>query len=256
MHCDYGALRDELARLGTLGVRLPDWDPFILGETDRLEWIDLPAMQAARHELLRWRSGRFPSLVIAVADAVFSKQRDYEVAVRTMTRPFALAFREMPLVEFVKLDEADVHQRVFVKAPRPGNPNHLSPEGRIRTIGRAASLLAARGISTPEEARVALSEDKLSSALLSVFGFGEAMLANVRMNVGLLGMKLDVHVRAFLAPYLGIAVNAPAQEFENRLTAGWDAIGMEPFEVDQIVWYTRAASGRSGCSSNERVGRK
>ena len=71
------------------------------------------------------------------------------------------------------------------------------------------------------------------------------MLANLRMNVGVLTVKPDVHVRRFLAPYLGLSEEAKDEEFERALSESCDAIGMEPFEVDQIIWYTKAASGRA-----------
>ena len=37
------------------------------------------------------------------------------------------------------------------------------------------------------------------------------------------------------APYLGVDENAPAETFETKLAQVRDAIGLEPFEVDQIV---------------------
>ncbi len=244
-------LRTELEALGRKQIRLPAWDPFILGSTDRLAHETLPARDAARRELKRWQSGRFPSLALAVADAVFSKQKDYEVAVQTATRPFAQAFAAMPLGDFCTFDRGNVYRLTFGKDPRPGKERaHLAPEGRVRTIQEVCNVLLGAGVETPDAARTALAMPPgvpgLDLRMTSVFGFGGAMLANVRMNVGVLTVKPDVHIRRFLASYLDLREDADDSEFEARLVAARDALGMEPFEVDQIIWYAKAASGRSG----------
>lgn len=242
-------LRDNLDELGRRPVRLPAWDAYILGQTVELTHEIVGAREAARRELARWRSGRFPSLALAVADAVFSKQKDYAVAVRTATRPFAQTFAAMPIDEFCAFDRGNMFRLTFGKEPRPGKERaHLAPEGRIRTIHEACGVLRDAGLDTPAAARAALAIPPairgLDQRLTRVFGFGDAMLANLRMNVGVLTVKPDVHVRRYLAPLLGLTADASSDELERSLSKCRDAIGMEPFEVDQLIWYTKAASGR------------
>ena len=198
----------------------------------------------------RWRAGRFPSLPLAIADAVFSKQKDYRSAVRTATRPFATAFAQMPLPDFCSLDQETVFKSTFERPARSGKEgSHLSPEGRIRSIREASLAFLEEGILTPEEARRDLgippTVEIVSKKLQACFGIGGDMLANIRMNVGVLTVKPDVHVRAFLAPYLGLQMTSPAHQFETKLNAAREVLGLDPFEVDQIIWYTQAASGRT-----------
>lgn len=245
----FDSLRAELDRLGRQEVRLPDWDPYILGEHPDLRHQLVPAREAARIELERWRCGRFPSVALSVADAVFSKQKEYTVAVRTSTRPFAQFFGRMSLRDFCSFDPGNMFRLTFGKEPRPEKErSHLAPEGRLRTIREVCRVLRVAEVETVEATRKALAfvsgTPELDTQLVSVFGFGDRMLANLRMNVGILTVKADVHIARFLAPYLGLSEDADTGFFHRELQEGRDVLGMEPFEVDQLVWYTSAASGR------------
>ena len=76
-------LRHELERRSSTRINFYDWDPYILGATDQLTPEVLPAGELARREEARWSRGRFPSIPLCIADAVFSKQREYLSVVRS-----------------------------------------------------------------------------------------------------------------------------------------------------------------------------
>jgi hypothetical protein len=80
----------------------------------------------------------------------------------------------------------------------------------------------------------------MENALLTTSGLGEALTSNVMMNVGHLRPKLDTHVRAVVSEACGIAKDAPVDEMLLRLADAGAALGMHPFELDQIIWYARA----------------
>lgn len=251
---DLTDLRRELETLGRRPVLLKAWDPYILGATDTLAAEVLPAREAARRELVRCSEPRFPSLALAAADALFSKQRDYEVAVREATRPFAAAFAQLPLRDLLTIPAADVFRRTFGRDPHAGSElQHLSPEGRIRTIVDACRVFSSAATTTPEAARGVLGAHAhrtvLGKQLLRVFGLKGAMLQNICINVGLPTVKADIHVRRFIAPYLGLSVEAPAAAFEEALLAARPTLGLEPFEVDQIIWYTQHQPECTGASA-------
>ncbi len=242
-------LSSAIDQLGQQRVTFTHWDPFILGDADDLATELMTAREAGQREIERWRAGRFDSVQLAVADAVFSKQQDYRSAVRSATRPFAAAFRSMPLAAFSDLESGEVFRRTFGREPnRDKERAHLSPEGRIRTICEVSRLLVEAAVGTVEDAREALAaappDLDLARRLKRVFGFGPAMLANLRMNVGVLTAKPDVHVKRFLAPFMGVSETAQAQTFIKALEQLRDATGLEPFEVDQVIWYAKAVSGR------------
>lgn len=248
-------LRAALAQLGSRPVRFHHWDRFILGADRELQAEALPARTVAQRERERWSAGRFPSIQLSIADAVFSKQREYRSAVRASIRPFALAHATMPLSEFCSRPWEQVYQSTFGACPRdPNRPqhHHLSPEGRVRTIVAASSVMLALGFSAPAQARVAMSHregmTRVRQELLAVPGLGDALVSNFAMNVGHLTIKLDVHVRHWLAPLLQIAVDAAPHQFEAALRQACVAIGEDPFEVDQMIWYVHAASGRQAVS--------
>jgi hypothetical protein len=249
-------LRREFERRADLLVRFHHWDPYILGEDHELRSEVLRAGEVARREFERWRCSRFPSIQLAVADAVFSKRRGYMVAVRTGVRPFAREFGRMPLVDFLAVPWVEVFMRTFGEPPADalGKHGHLSSEGRVKTIVRGASVLHGLGLTSTEQARAELGtprgEARVRDALGDVWGLGPALQANILMNLGRLTVKADVHVIRVLAPYLGLEPNASPSTYERALTTAAPQIGMDPFVIDQIVWYTSARSG--GASSDTR----
>ncbi|MEQ1736465.1 MAG: hypothetical protein ABL886_08680 [Rhodoglobus sp.] len=244
---DLSGLRRELERRASMSVDLHDWDHYILGETATLGSRTMTAGAAARHEEQRWRVGRFPSVQLAIADAIFSKVRKYEAAVRNDVRPFAAAFGCEPLTAFAQRDWRGVYRATYHREPdSTTEPHHLSNEGRCATIVEASSAMLADGVDTPAaaRARAGLSggDARMRRALSSACGMGPALQAYTLMNLGLLTLKADRHVIRVVAPYLGLPASASPAAYEAALVAAQADLGMSPFLVDQIVWYTEASS--------------
>jgi hypothetical protein len=250
------SLREELGRRAQLEVEFTDWDAFILGKTSELAVTRLPAGEVARLEYDRWRLGRFPSIQLAVADALFSKTRKYQVVVRTCVRSFAEAFGQMPLAQFVVQPWRDVYRGVFGHVPEDVSDrsyHHLSDEARVQSTLAGSRAFESCGIGTPREfaARLAApgGEAYLRRILSSVTGIGPALQSYALMNLGLLTLKADRHVIRVAAPYLGLSPDASPKEYESRLAALTPALGLSSFEIDQILWYTEAAIPRQDSGS-------
>lgn len=246
-HLDLPGLRRELARRAALTVTLHDWDPYILGETAALRARELPAGDVARNEERRWRAGRFPSVQLAIADAIFSKVRKYDAAVRSDVRPFAAAFGREPLATFARRDWREVFRGTYGReADAATTPHHLSNEGRCATIVAAAAAMLAQGVDSPAAARARAEQPGgdagMRRALGSAPGMGPALQAYTLMNLGVLTLKADRHVIRVVAPFLGLPDGASPDAYESALVRAQGELGMSPFVVDQIVWYTEAAS--------------
>lgn len=240
-------LADEIRRLAAARVHWTNWDDYIEGRSGALTGHIVTAREVGARELQRWRSGRFQALQVAVADAVFSKQKVYRTAVLNHVRPFASAWGRASLAEFCRQTWAMVFQGTFGKPPKdPSAPshNHLSTEGRVRTTLAACQRLLALGVTSAADAHAwaqdAARRAQMEHALMATSGLGEALTSNVLMNVGHLRPKLDTHVRAVVSEACGIASDAPADEMLRRLADAGSALGMHPFELDQIIWYARA----------------
>lgn len=240
-------LADEIRRLAAVRVHWTNWDDCIEGRAAALTSHIVTAREVGARELQRWRNGRFQALQVAVADAVFSKQKIYRTAVLNHVRPFAAAWGRASLAEFCRQPWATVFQATFGKPPKdPAAPshNHLSTEGRVRTILAACQRLLALGVTSAADAHAwaqdAARRARMEHALMTTSGLGEALTSNVLMNVGHLRPKLDTHVRAVVSEACGIANDAPADEMLRRLAEAGLALGMHPFELDQIIWYARA----------------
>jgi hypothetical protein len=238
-------LRDELGRRAALTVRWPEWDPYILGETDHLLERSGPAGELAEREARRWQRGRFESLAVCVADAVFGKQKGYEVAIRTAVRPFAMAHQNLSLDRFCELHWSCVYERTFERTPTDlsgQRHHHLSAEGRIRTIVDAAAMFRSLGVLTPSMGREHYADpkraDSIESAMGRVHGIDIAVAAGIRMNLGVLTVRPDDRVRRVLGPLLQIPPTAAAATFRRALDEVAPDLGLEPFVVDQIIWYT------------------
>jgi hypothetical protein len=246
-HLDLPGLRRELARRAALTVTLHDWDPYILGESASLRARELPAGAVARSEERRWRAGRFPSVQLAIADAIFSKVRKYDAAVRSDVRPFAAAFGREPLATFARRDWREVFRATYGRDPDAATaPHHLSNEGRCATIVAAAAAMLASGVDSPAAAR-AMAEQPggdagMRRALGSAPGMGPALQAYTLMNLGVLTLKADRHVIRVVAPFLALPDGASPDAYEAALVRAQGELGISPFVVDQIVWYTEAAS--------------
>jgi hypothetical protein len=240
-------LVEVLRQLATVRVRWTNWDDFIEGRLTSLTGDVLTAREVAARELRRWQGGRFKALHVAIADAVFSKQKKYRTAVTTHIRPFAAAWGSFAFDAFCRHEWATVFEGTFGRAPRePLAPthNHLSSEGRVRTILSACRKMLGLGLLSAEQAS-ARAQDELGRArmeaeLFATSGLGEALTANILMNLGHLRPKLDTHVRAVVSESCGIPKDASAAEMLHRLEAAGAELGMHPFELDQIIWYARA----------------
>jgi len=237
------ALRD----LGEVRVHWTHWDDFIEGRAQALTNLVLPAREVAARELQRWRAGRFSALQVAIADAVFSKQKIYRTAVTNHIRPFAKAWMNVPFEAFCGEAWTKVHTQTFGKEPKdPHAPthNHLSSEGRIRTILDAGQRLQRLGLREAKEAS-AWAQDvtkriRMEEALRATTGLGEALVSNILMNLGHLRPKLDTHVRAVVSETTGITFDAAPHEMLQRIEEAGMELGMHPFEIDQVIWYARA----------------
>lgn len=230
-------------------VPFQDWDSFILGTTAEIHREMLAAGSIAERETERWRRGRFPSIQLAVADAAFSKVRDYEVAVRNCIRPFARAFADTPLQVFAALPWSQVFLAVFDRTPTGTDEHqhhHLSNEGRIQSTVSGAQTFLRLGLDTPVRVRARLAEPNgevsIRRALESVPGLGPALHAYLLMNLGRMTLKADRHVIRVVAPYLDLAPDASPSDFEQALHHVAPKLGRSPFEIDQILWYTEAES--------------
>lgn len=242
-HSLASALRD----LGEVRVHWTHWDDFIEGRAPALTNLVLPAREVAARELQRWRAGRFSALHVAIADAVFSKQKIYRTAVTNHIRPFARAWMHVPFEAFCGEAWTNVFAQTFGKEPRdPHAPthNHLSSEGRVRTILDASQRLHQLGLHDAKEAS-AWAQDvakraRMEKTLRATTGLGEALVSNILMNLGHLRPKLDTHVRAVVSETTGIASDAAPHEMLGRIEEAGRELGMHPFEIDQVIWYARA----------------
>lgn len=240
-------LAAAIAKLTTVRVHWTNWDDFIQGRMPALTGQVLTAREVGAKELQRWRNGRFQALQVAVADAVFSKQKIYRTAVTNHVRPFAKAWQGVALADFCRQDWVAVYRQTFGKEPKDPaarTHNHLSSEGRVRTVVDACAVLLALGITTAGQATQWAQDDRrrpqLEASLARVAGLGEALVSNILMNVGHLRPKLDTHVRAVVGEACGIPKDAPADVMLRLLADAGAASGLHPFEIDQIIWYARA----------------
>lgn len=240
-------LADRVQELAGKQVRLWLWDPYILGHSPTLDYQVMTARQAGRLELERWRRGRFPTIQLAVADAVFSKQKRYRAAVLSAIHPFAIAWGESEFIEFCELPWPTIYERTFGTTPRdPENPthNHLSPEGRVQTILAASQRILALGFTTTNSVRTHLvtpaGNPSIKDELKKVRGLGDALISNTCMNLGALQAKLDTHVRRIIHECTSIAVDADASRMATALSAVAALTGYHVFEIDQIIWYALA----------------
>jgi hypothetical protein len=252
---DIEGLRREIERRAATTVPFTDWDAFILGTSQNLTQTLMQAGAIATREAARWRLGRFQSIHLAIADAVFSKVRDYAVAVRDGVRPFAAAFAEIPLRQFAALEWPMVFERVFLHQPAPEfgpQPHHLSNEGRILTTVAGSRALLQLGFETAAQVREALTtaggEDRIRRALGAVPGLGPALQAYTLMNLGRMTLKADRHVIRVVAPYLDLSPEASPADFEQCLGQVAPQLGRSFFEIDQILWYSEADGRRTGAS--------
>ena len=248
---DLADFRLELARRAALTVTLHDWDRYILGETASLGARELPAGEVARSEERRWRAGRFQAVQLAIADAIFSKVRKYKSAVCNDVRPFAAAFGMEPLATFARRDWRDVFRRTYDREPgEVTSPHHLSNEGRCATIVAASLAMLLEGLDSPATVRARAEQlggnASMRRVLGSAPGMGPALQAYTLMNLGVLTLKADRHVIRVVAPFLGLAGGASPDIYEAALVRVQGELGMSPFLVDQIVWYTEAAIDESG----------
>jgi hypothetical protein len=237
------ALCREVDRLGRREVRLTLWDAYLRAEADGPEVLVLRARDAARTELERLAAGRFPSLALAVGDAVLTARRG---AARAATRAFALAVAGMSLGELHALAEDELCRRTFACDVRAGmERRYASREGRLGTVRGAARVLMANAAVTPALARRALLAPGwrrgIGASLLTVGGMGAARVAKLRRNVGIVEFAPDAEVRARLAPLLELPSDATAAQLERRLARVERVLGMTPFEVERVVRFTLAA---------------
>ena len=243
--------RDALVRavkeLSSIKVRMPNWEDFIECRSPRLVEEVMTADEAGRQGFARMRAGRFNTMQVAIADAVFSKQKKYRVAVQNHVQPFAREWGAMTLAEFCKQPWPTVFERSLrqpAKDPNAAKHNHLSLEGRVRTIMAGAKRTHDLGVRSVEDALAWSKEDarraRLRGVLLSTQGLGEALVTNILMNVGYLRPKLDTHVREVVSSCCGIPKEAPAEDMYQWLDAAASVLGRDAFELDQIIWYARA----------------
>lgn len=256
MPIDLEGLRKDLAERSNRRVKLYEWDPYILGDVPNLSYRELSAKELAEFEEKRWRSGRFSGrsgeLTLCVADAILSAQKKYEIAARTVLRPFAQLFQQVPLHDFAVMEWPTVFHSLFRREPDHGDTHHLSYEGRIRTTIGVARRFVQAGVQNTTDLKLAFADParriQLQRNVTAERGLGPALFAYIGMNAGHLTMKLDTHVRRVLAPYLGLRNSDPAEKFEQALVTIESALGMTPFQADQIIWYTESESGKPLCS--------
>lgn len=241
------SLATALRELGEVRVHWTHWDDFIEGRATALTSLVLPAREVAARELQRWRAGRFSALHVAIADAVFSKQKIYRAAVLNQIRPFAKAWMHVPFEAFCGEAWTNVFAQTFGKEPKDphaASHNHLSSEGRIRTILDASRRLQRLGLHSAGEASAwaqdAAKRVQLEEALAATSGLGEALIANILMNLGYLRPKLDTHVRAVVSEAAGIAFDAAPRDMLRQIEDAGRELAMHPFEIDQVIWYARA----------------
>ena len=244
-------LRAELATLGEVRVWWTDWDAFVLGTAAAPEQELIPAAEAARREVGRWHRGRFASLPLAVADAVFGRHRRYADAVRTAIRPFAGFFGRMTLDEFLRFDADNAFRLTFDREPDPGKSGqHQSPEGRMRSVRGVCAVLRDARIRTPAGARRVFAAPEsqryadVRRALGGVFGVGEATVQDLARNVGVTAPRLELAARRWLAPRLELRASASVDDFAAALAAVAEDCGKTPFEIDQLVWHARVHAAR------------
>jgi hypothetical protein len=245
----HAALSAEIMRLAKQSVYLKRWDDYILGKTERIDHSVMSAGEAARIELDRWQSGRFPVIHLAIADAVFSKQKIYATAVKNAVEPFARAWCKTEFSTFCATPWTTIFERTFRREPAKPNASshhHLSTEGRVRSILAASQKLLGIGVGHVTEAREVLAttsgRERIERTLLSAKGLGDALAANACMNLGCLQVKLDTHVREVLHQVCGVAKDAPTAQLLQYLEAAATRTGLHLFEIDQIIWYARAES--------------
>ncbi|MBZ0252236.1 MAG: hypothetical protein K8I02_02755 [Candidatus Methylomirabilis sp.] len=232
-------------------IDYPQWVPFIVGDDEVLRCErGVPAGRVAAREHSLWANGRFSGhkgeLILCIADAVFSIQQRYMVAVQRKIRPFSLKFKNVEFSEFCEKTWESVFTEMHgYEPPRRRQIDWKSDEGRIKNIVQISKKIKERKVQTAWEIRSSFRNgESFLMHLTELTGVKDATVDYLAMNAGHLIAKADTHVKTILAPYLGLNENAPVKFFREAIDEACKAAELDPFKLDQVVWYTESQKPR------------
>ena len=211
-------------------------------------------------ELARKEAHRPAHLTVALVDAVFNPQLDYEKVVSPIVerycRHFGLKRRSEPPQEWPPLRETEQTLSALIAAYEDHGKEwmrdevfgstHRSPGTDVYksdNVLECARALHAIGIETIRDVG-AKDPCEIEKALCDIAGVGRATMHMLLMYCGNEEyVKGDVHIRGFVAEALGVEKVRP--ELAEALVAGAARkLDVKPVELDVAIWTWRASGTR------------
>jgi hypothetical protein len=112
---------------------------------------------------------------------------------------------------------------------------------KLDRIHSMTALLSRHGVDTPQDAQQWLSTATAETRLLDIHGVGAKTVDYLRILVGVPGLAVDRHIRAFAA---SAGARGTDRSIKRQLARAAFTCGLPLDHVDQLVW--RSATGTVG----------